>query len=529
MDRLRVARGLRLSIYEASFGTIAMTLTTGVFLAGFAKYLGAGDFWMGVVAALPALGGLVQLPSAYYVEKRGERRNYVANLSGISRLLWILVALIPFLLPAPFRLPIFLSLLTLSCLLGSLPLPAFLSWLSDLVPADIRGRYFGRRNMICGVVGLIVAQIACFFVDKIGKPIGIPVVFALAALAGVASYVFLKRLPEPGMVVSERRPPYKEFLKIPFQDSNYRALMAYLVVWSFATGVNGNFFIVYMNSVLNLSYSAIALYGTIQGIAAMAATLIWGHLTDKYGNKPVMMVTAFLVIFLPCLWFFMSLTHATTTIILLTVNHVCAGIIWSGLMLSQFNMMIALSPPEGRQNYMASTNAVCGLAAGIAPVFGGLMMQAMHGFHFGRFGLDVTQYQILFLISSALRVCCFLIIPRVHEPDGSSARELMRAIGSPSTLGTVRHMRRLVKSTDEASRLHSIGALAKLENTLAVPELADALDDPSPAIREAAADALGRIGDEKAIEPLQKLLESPEPAVRDSAERALERLSDMGP
>ena len=58
-----VLRGLRLSIVEGSLSNIHITVTGGALLTGFALLLGASDFELGLLAALPFVGQLFQ-PSA---------------------------------------------------------------------------------------------------------------------------------------------------------------------------------------------------------------------------------------------------------------------------------------------------------------------------------------------------------------------------------------------------------------------------------------------------------------------------------
>ena len=66
-----VQRGLRLSIIEGSLSNIHITATGGAFLTGFALLLGASDFELGLLAALPCVGQLFQFVGAYLEERLG--------------------------------------------------------------------------------------------------------------------------------------------------------------------------------------------------------------------------------------------------------------------------------------------------------------------------------------------------------------------------------------------------------------------------------------------------------------------------
>src|SRR5215210_7682179 len=69
-----VRSALRLSIVEGALSNIHVTVCAGAFLTGFALMLGAGDFELGLIAALPFLGQLFQFIGAYLEERLGERR-----------------------------------------------------------------------------------------------------------------------------------------------------------------------------------------------------------------------------------------------------------------------------------------------------------------------------------------------------------------------------------------------------------------------------------------------------------------------
>lgn len=165
LNRLEVLRGLRIATYEASFATVWATLTTGIFLVGFALWLGANNLVIGLVTAIPTFAGLIQIVSSYFGERMKSRKSITAWFSLLGRGLWLPILLLPIFLPRHLALYPFLILLTLSYIALNIPLPAYMSWMSDLVPPDHRGRYFGRRNMIAGIVGMALALPAAKFLD----------------------------------------------------------------------------------------------------------------------------------------------------------------------------------------------------------------------------------------------------------------------------------------------------------------------------------------------------------------------------
>jgi len=56
---------LRNSFYGGMFANAFAALTGGVFITGFALYLGMNDFMIGLVAAMPFMVTVFQLPASY--------------------------------------------------------------------------------------------------------------------------------------------------------------------------------------------------------------------------------------------------------------------------------------------------------------------------------------------------------------------------------------------------------------------------------------------------------------------------------
>ena len=93
-----VARGLKLVIGDGLATQAMVTLTGGIFLVAFALQLGASNTIIGLLAAIPPLAELLQIPAVYVVDRVQKRRLVVVVASLAARLLWIPIILIPFFL-----------------------------------------------------------------------------------------------------------------------------------------------------------------------------------------------------------------------------------------------------------------------------------------------------------------------------------------------------------------------------------------------------------------------------------------------
>src|SRR5436853_7005603 len=93
-----VERGKRALVKEAAWASTVGALYGGVILVGFALELGATPWHIGVLAAIPFLAQLAQLPAIALIERLRERRKIAVTAVSISRFLiaaLAVVALIP--------------------------------------------------------------------------------------------------------------------------------------------------------------------------------------------------------------------------------------------------------------------------------------------------------------------------------------------------------------------------------------------------------------------------------------------------
>jgi HEAT repeat protein/Na+/melibiose symporter-like transporter len=547
-------RAMRLWTVEAMVATVQITLTSGAFQVGFALYLGCSDFIIGLLAAVPAFAGLLQLFASYFAHRYGDRKKLVIWCSLISRLLWIPMLLVPFTLPKADWVSMFLVLTLLSNALANISAPLWTAWISDLVPEDVRGRYFGSRNMYAGIVGTVMSIGGGAFLDSATKrhlysePMAFAIIFICASTFALMSFYCGWRSPDPGPSAAasdggpndsiETKRGALAFYAAPFADRNYRLIITYYAAFVFATAISAQFFTVYQLTYLKLNYTSFQLLGAVASVAGLASMQLWGYLADKYGNRPILMISSVLVVIAPFLWLAtypdgmsglwstgpggnLIVSYSKLDIILL---NTIAGISWAGLGLTQFNLMIGAAPAEKRTVYVGAISAVSGLAGGIAPIVGGRFLEATAGVHFPHVGPVRTNYHVLFIMSGAMRLACIFLLIRISEVGSNSTRYVLGQLRGSKPLQSIPHLHRLSKGVSVASRQQAAERLAQLKTPVAVDELVKALDDVALPVRERAAIALGEIGDQRAIAPLADKLADTSAGITGVAAHALGKI-----
>ena len=550
LSRGQTQQALRLSTLEGCVATAQGQLTSGAFQTGFALFLGCSAFWLGALGGIPALAGLVQLFSSFLAQRYGERKSLIAWFSLVSRLLWVPMLLIPFVLPRSLWVGAFLLLTLLSALCINVSAPLWTAWITDIVPEGSRGRYFGQRNMYAGWVGLAVPVLGGYFLDAATKrhtssePMAFGVLFLTASVFAFGSFRLILKSPDVAQVKAggdgQVRESALSYYQAPFADRNFQRVMTFLAAMVVGQSIAGQFFTVYQLTYLHLDYTAFQLLTAVATLASLASMPLWGYLADKYGNKPVLMISCGLVLVPPLLWILAApdgisglwaydphhgLRLSLTKLIIILLN-LFAGFGWAGVGLTQFNLMIGAAPAEKRTVYVSAIAAISGLAGGIAPLAGGALMVAFGHLSFPDHGYIRSNYHLLFLIATLLRGGAILLVRPIQEAGSRRTGYVLKQLKASKPIGSFNSIQKLSKAGSSQARVQAAEQLGRLKTPLAVEELVRALDDVALPVREQAALALGEIRDPRATLPLVGKLTDPASGISGAAATALGKIGD---
>jgi MFS family permease len=426
-------RTLNLLVWSVCFGIIFFNITTGFPLAGFARELGLGDLLYSVMLAMPVLGGTVQIVASFVLEKKRKRKE-IFLLSGlVNRLPWLLVAVLPFLVESKNLLfPLLVILLTVGAVGGAFVNVSFLSWVGDLVPLGIRGRFFGHRSMVATAAALLSGLLVGKVLDAVRGVSGFTFVFGLASLAGLTELSFFARAYDPPMSASSLGTNPRLVLKEVLGCRPFWKFLFFLISWNFAVNVTSPFFNLYMLKYLHMNFFEIAFYvQVISNIATLFSVRIWGRFTDRFGNKPVAALTTLSVTFLPIIWCF---TTPGNWIVVVPIIQILAGIFWPGIDLITNNLLLKLSPAENRSLCIGVLNFFLGVfGVALAYLLGGALLERvvplLNTLSKSFFGWQMNPYYYVFILSSILRFLTFkILLPRVEEEGAGSMRAVARAI-----------------------------------------------------------------------------------------------------
>jgi MFS family permease len=168
---------MRLSVLEGSLTQVFLNWTSGSVLIGFMLHLGAAPAEIALVGSVPLLSQIASPAAAYLAAAFGRRKLLTVAMALVSRLTWLLAASLPLVpMPDAWRPTVLILVVLTSSFFLAANGTLWTAWMGDVVPERERGRYFGLRAGIVGVVAMVANLAAGAFLDRVGAPLSFQVV-----------------------------------------------------------------------------------------------------------------------------------------------------------------------------------------------------------------------------------------------------------------------------------------------------------------------------------------------------------------
>ncbi len=340
----------------------------------------------GSIGVLAAVGNLVSiagfLAGAGVASRLRQRKPFVLASGGVaSRLMVLLLAFLPLVTGHGAALvALIIALNALRLMFGSLGNPPWASMAADLIPAESRGKYFASRNAAMGMVALVTSPVAGWIIRTVNTGasrdlLGYQASLLLAFLLGMLSTYSFSRIPEPlARVPGKLRRRTRNAMDLLRRNPAFTWLAASSFVWGFSLNVASPFFNVYLITGLRGTPANVGIANGVSALTGLAGQALFGSLSDRRGNRAVLVLTGVLIPILPLLWVFARAPYHVSLI------NTASGVLWAGYNLASFNMLLELSPLEDREAAVGLYQSAVSASAVLGPLVGGLLI-ATAGYH----------------------------------------------------------------------------------------------------------------------------------------------------
>ena len=396
MSEDEIRRGLKVGTVAGFLGMAWCAISMGVPLTMLMECLTGSGVLIGLVVTIQQLMMVVQIPSALFFEGLSSRKKLWGVLAIIHRVLWFIPAFIPlFFFDTPsVAATIIIIGIAVSALLAQICGPMWQSWMADLVPSRISGRFWGIRQSVVTIAFLVATGLSGWVLDLFPDPrkaggsyVGFAIVFSVAAFLGILDIAVHMFVPEPKVGLYQRHQSLSgliDRITTPLKIDDFRWMTFSVSLWYLACGIVGSFGIVYLKREFNFTYTELSMLAVSASLGPVIFGILNGYIIDKIGARAFTSIIMFLAPMMGLSWFFLS--HANVGIfgfsiseplLLLLIVNFFAGALGGGVGIAQIHMINILSPKSGRAMAIAVHWTVVGLMAAVGPLIGGMVMDYM--------------------------------------------------------------------------------------------------------------------------------------------------------
>jgi MFS family permease len=377
--------------------------------------LGARDLDLAAVITLPQLVGAFGAMAMLRILRRVERRRpwvvgaAVGQSCSLAGLAWI---------SATGRASpgAVIACASVYVLFGQASGTGWSSWFADVVPRQLRGRWFGARTRLVAAGTFLATVGSGLWLQGVQSSdaggVSFAAIYALGAVLRVIGAGVLSRTWEPAF----EPPQAMDRIVATMSGPDGRAARAVVIAGAammLAVCVSSPFFAPHMLDTLAFSYPTyIAAQGTMI-LAKILALGPWGRLVDRRGPLLVYRASALGVALIPVLWMFADRAWVVF------VAEALGGIAWAGLEVAMLALTFGAVGPRRRAVLLTSQS----LANGVAQVTGGLLATGVSTAAGG-------AHEVSFGVSAGARVLVAVLAPLALGPAAAAGDVAMWRIGS---------------------------------------------------------------------------------------------------
>ncbi|UEG54770.1 MFS transporter [Mucilaginibacter daejeonensis] len=376
ISAVQLNRGLDLVIADGLSAEAMVVFTSGTFLTAMALNMGATNFQLGILAALPTFTTMFQLAAIWMVQRFNNRKAVTALFNFLARLPLLAIGVIPFLFTKGTSVQVLIMLLFFQHIFGDIGGAAWNSWMKDLIPGERLGSFFSKRSRLAQTLNVTLSLATAVGIDYVKthyphyEILTYNLLFMLGGVLGMISVGLLLRTPEPkAAVINDKL--FTLFSK-PLRNTNFRNLLIFNSFWAFALNLATPFFAVYMMRTLGISVAYIIGLGIVGQISSIISLKLWGRYSDRFSNKNIIGICGPTYVACIIAFAFTAMPgNSNAMLTMLAVIHILSGVSTAGINLAISNIGIKLAPNSEAIAYISTKNMLVAFFSTIAPMIGG--------------------------------------------------------------------------------------------------------------------------------------------------------------
>ncbi|HTY11086.1 MAG TPA: MFS transporter [Bacteroidota bacterium] len=374
LDSPTLRSNLRAHIADGALYGLALSfISYNTILPVFVQQVGGSVVAIGSVPVLWTIG--MNFPQAIVVRFTDPVRQVKPRVLGfglLARHFFLAVGLFTFLfvksLPVSTSVPLLLTLIFLTAVAGSFGGPSWFHLYTMTTPMKLRGRLLAIRQVLSSSLGIVGGSLVTFILSTVAFPGNFGLLFFIAYLFSMGSYLYLRKLIEPP---SDSVYPVNEYPSSGLKDmerilkgnKNFRNFLiadAFTLMSMSAAA----FYAVYAIEKFDVSASYAGTFTAIVMAGMLAGNSVFGYLADALGHKVTLIALA--------------LSSAAASLIAVIAGNILVYgfafffMSWtvSLQVISRLSFVVELCPENERPTYVALTNTITAPTAAVGILFG---------------------------------------------------------------------------------------------------------------------------------------------------------------
>ena len=406
----------------AVIGTVAAPLTL------YSVELGLNSDEIGILGSLMAFCqvlALISIPITIYFGSK-----LVSITTLFTRYIFLLIFLVvPFYkdnLTLVFYLLFFSMLMFAIC--RSLSEAAFVPWMQEFIPRDVRGRIIGINGIICTPFALVASYTIKIWLDSREGLDRFYPVFIIAIISGFVSALLLIKLKGGKKIINrENDLGYLKNLFSASKDKNFNLFLIssgtqYLVITVLAI-----FLTLFFKIRMNIPTGELIFSSTLVLIGGTCSGLVVGKITDNYGCRGIRVVFQSLQIVLLLVLLFINSATPYLSYVIGLIFFLFGFLMWGSASIG-YIFMLNYVPSNNKESFMSLAYSLDGITAGVTTVLAGYLVVWLDNNEIIIFGKLLGSYEVLFIICAFIITISMNTFILIREEGAMGVRTFLRQL-----------------------------------------------------------------------------------------------------
>jgi len=353
---------------------IGLATAAAPFLPVFLTRLGATNFEVGLLTAMPAATGLFfAILVGRFLQSRRQVVPWYSGVRFLVVLCYALTGLAPFIVPKEYLVQAVLLIWAAATLPQTVVSVAFSVVMNAVAGPQHRYDLMSRRWTILGLATAITVAIAGQVLDRLSFPINYQLVFMGLSVGGLLSYAYSSRIELPDVAPPPRRPGqslsqrFKGYVSLIRSQPAFVSFTAKRFVYLSGAALAAPLFPLYFVREVHASDAWIGIINTAQTAILLVGYPLWSRQWRVRGARFVLLWTTLGLTLYPAL---IAFTHRVEWIVLYAG---LAGIFQAGLDLVFFDELMKTVPPEYSATFVSLAQSLQYLSTVASPLVGAFL------------------------------------------------------------------------------------------------------------------------------------------------------------